>query len=161
MSLKTAFRSALDGLPSLAASEFISVSEGVLQLDCELVALDKLGCAFQELRFIDPALQAASVETLGRVAQGLSERLNYLLEPIRPVEIDSERCIVQLRSNPPQQEAGQTCYYELLVTRQGYVSLIRWCKSAGNPRVQVAAQVTREVLIRLAGDLSQSTATSN
>jgi len=157
MSLKTAFRAALDGLSGSTSGDFISVAEEGQQLDCEVVALDRLGCAFRELRFSDPQLQSATVDQLSRVALNLSERLNYLLEPIRPVEIDSEQCVVQLRSNPPQQEEGRTCYYELLVARQGFVSLVRWCKTPGHPRQRTSAEVTREVLIRLAGDLAQAT----
>ena len=87
-------------------------------------------------------------------AEQLSARLTYLLEPISPIEIDSQGCVVQLRSNPPQKETDCTSYYELLLSRGGEISLCRYTRAVGQERKPIPAQVTREVLVRLAGDLS-------
>ncbi len=43
-------------------------------------------------------------------------------------------------------------YYELLVRRGGEISLTRYRKDNGDARRQIAATVTREVLLRLAND---------
>ena len=79
-------------------------------------------------------------------------RLTYLMEPISPIEIDAEACVAQLRSNPPQRDDDGRSYYELLVRRGGEIALVRYRKEPGTPRQQIAATVTREVLLRLADD---------
>ncbi len=88
------------------------------------------------------------------MAENLSQRLTYLLEPVSPIETDAEGCTVQLRSNPPQKEADRTSYYELLVSRAGEMSLCRWTRAAKSTRDLVPAQITREVLLRLASDFA-------
>jgi amino acid transporter len=59
---------------------------------------------------------------------------------------------VQLRSNPPQKGEDGTSYYELMVRRGGDVTLSRYQKKSGQIRQIVPANVTREVLQRLAED---------
>ncbi len=86
------------------------------------------------------------------MAKSLSERLTYLMEPIRPIEIDADACVAQLRSSPPQRDDDGRSYYELTVRRGGDISLVRYRKEPGTPRQQIAANVTREVLLRLVDD---------
>jgi hypothetical protein len=74
------------------------------------------------------------------------------MEPISPIEFDAQGCVVQLRSAPPQRDDDGRSYYELLVRRGGEISLARYRKDNGGSRRQIAATVTREVLVRLAGD---------
>ena len=50
------------------------------------------------------------------------------MEPIRPIELDADACVVQLRSNPPQQDDDGRSYYELLVRRGGEIALARYRK---------------------------------
>jgi hypothetical protein len=95
-----------------------------------------------------------SSDQLKQVAENLSQRLTYLLEPISPIETDAQGCTVQMRSNPPQKDADRTSYYELLVSRSGTLSLCRWTREAKSVRQPVPAQVTREVLLRLADDFA-------
>jgi hypothetical protein len=45
-----------------------------------------------------------------------------------------------------------TAYYELLVRRGGQIAVTRYRKENGAGRRQIAATVTREVLLRLVGD---------
>jgi hypothetical protein len=75
------------------------------------------------------------------------------MEPIAPIEIDEAACVMQLRSNPPQRDDDGRSYYELLVRRGGEITLARYRKENGaGGRRQIAANVTREVLLRLVGD---------
>jgi hypothetical protein len=126
------------------------------KLQAELVALDTLACAFNNLGVELDALASAPVATLKQVADQLSRRLNYLLEPITSVELDAEQCVVQLRSNPPQKDDNGTSYYELLVKKGGLVSLTRYQKQPGEARRFVPAHVTREVFLRLVDDFSKA-----
>ena len=59
---------------------------------------------------------------------------------------------MQLRSNPPQRDDDGRSYYELMVRRGGEIALSRYRKENCGARFQIAATVTREVLLRLVGD---------
>ncbi len=123
-------------------------------LTCVLTALESLACAFTSLTLRSDALAGAGIERLKAVSSELAKRLTYLLEPISPIETDIDRCIVQMRSLPPKQQNDQIDYFELLVSRSGELSLCRYCRAKGSEREPIPAQVTREVLVRLAGDLA-------
>lgn len=121
------------------------------EIDCELLSVDAIGCSFTRLSLNTDRLSRKSVDELKELGDELSAKLNYLLEPICPIEIDKDGATVQLRSNPPQKDDDGTRYYELLVRRDG-LALCRYGKTIGNPRQMVPANVTREVLFRLASD---------
>jgi hypothetical protein len=155
MSLKSQTEAALQGLAAFSAgSKVLDVSEGGQRMQCELTALDSLGCAFSRFELTSDALASADINRLRGVADNLSKRLTYLLEPISPIEVDADQCVVQLRSNPPQKDDTGTSYYELLVRRGGQLSLQRYTKQPDGQRGAVPAQVTREVLLRLVDDFA-------
>ena len=54
----------------------------------------------------------------------------------------------------PQKTPDRTTYYELLVAKRGELTLTRYSRAAGQVREVIPAQVTREVLLRLASDLA-------
>lgn len=155
MSLATQTKLSLANLASFASgSQSVSASEGGSRLEADLVALDALALAFDHVTVTRDTLAAAPIDQLKKLADGLSKRLTYLLEPISPVEVDADQCIVQMRSNPPQRDDNGTRYYELLVRRGGILSLRRFEKQPGNVRQGVPAQVTREVFLRLVDDFA-------
>ncbi len=125
------------------------------QLCAELTAVDQLACAFKLLSFESTCLEEASVERLQQVAADLSARLSYLLEPISPIEVDAESCVVQLRSTPPARDDDGTRFYELVVQRD-QLTLCRYVQTPRQPRQVVPAEVTREVLGRLAEDIVEA-----
>ena len=127
------------------------------RLECELASVDAIGCAFTELAMRASKLSGADVDELKQISEELSQKINYLLEPISPIEIDSEGATVQMRSNPPQKDDDGTKYYELLVRRDG-LTLCRYSRAPGQSRQPVPANVTREVLTRLAGDFQDAVA---
>lgn len=132
----------------------VDIAEGGQRLVCELTALETLGCEFTHFSLSAERLATAGIDELKKVSEALSARINYLLEPIRPIETDAEQCVVQLRSMPPARDEGRSTYYELLVRRGGELSLRRWAKPPGDERQAIAAQVTREVFLRLVADFS-------
>jgi hypothetical protein len=155
MTLVEQTRTALAAVPAFAGDpRTLSTEHDGLRLTCDLTALDSLACEFTRFAVRAGKLAAASIDELKRVSEKLAARLTYLLEPISPVEVDAQQCVVQLRSNPPQRDADRTSYYELLVRRGGEMSLCRWSKQPGDVRQALAAQVTREVLLRLVGDFA-------
>jgi hypothetical protein len=155
MSLQSQTKLALANLAPLAnASQGLAVTDTGVRLEAEIVAVDALALAFNHLTVTRDALAAAPVEQLKTLAAALAKRLTYLLEPISPVEVDADQCIVQMRSSPPHRDDNGTRYYELLVRRGGELSLRRFEKQPGNVRQSIPAQVTREVFLRLVDDFS-------
>src|SRR4051812_46827306 len=132
---------------------------GLLQVDCDdgrieadLVAVDAIGCSFQTLGLSTSRLADTSLEDLKTISDALISRLPYLLDPIGIIEADPDRCSAQMRSNPPQKGEDETSYYELMVRRGGDITLSRYTKKSGQLRQIIPANVTREVLTRLADD---------
>ncbi len=159
MSLQSEAIAALNSLLIFTdRSESLDCQDAGQRLHCELVAHENLAVAFARFEVEAENLAVASLDRLKTIAEDLSHRLTYLLEPISPVEVDADQCIVQLRSNPPQRDDTGASYYELLVQRCGRLSLCRWTKESGAPRRQVPAQVTREVFLRLVADFSAAAA---
>jgi hypothetical protein len=137
-----------------SGDRLVEVDDPPRRLECRLLALEPLACSFTRLALATDKLSAMSSDELRKVAENLSARLTYLLEPISPIETDAHGCVVQMRSNPPHKDTDRTSYYELLVSRDGHLSLCRYTRSKGAERERIAAQVTREVLVRLAGDFA-------
>lgn len=137
-----------------SGSKVIEVQEAHRRLTCEINALDSLACTTSRLALQTTALAEASMDRIKQISESLASRLTYLLEPISPIEADAEKCVVQLRSNPPQKDSDGSTYFELLVERGGQLSLVRYQKSSGEPRRVIPAQLTREVLFRLIDDFT-------
>lgn len=155
MTLKEQVQQALAAMSPFSVGEQpLELGDGPLHLRCDLVALDSLACAFNRLALRSDRVAAMSTDELKQCAADLAAKLTYLLEPISPIETDAEGCTVQMRSNPPQKEADRTSYYELLVSRTGELSLVRYSRAAGQSRQIIPTHVTREVLARLVGDFT-------
>lgn len=145
---------AKDALQRAAAPDKLDVTEGRQRLTAELAAVDSLAVGFTSFTLATDALVAATPDALARLGEKLSARLTYLLEPISPIEIDREGCVLQMRSSPPQRDDDQTTYYELTLRRGGSLSLSRFSKAPGDVRQQIPATVTREVFLRLVADFA-------
>lgn len=161
MTLKTQIHTELNRLASLSGSasgpQSFCLDTGDGRLQSELTAIDALACAFNRFAYKTDKIASATIDELKDIANGLSSQLSYLLESISPVEVDDEACVVQMRSNPPAKDDDGTRYYELVVAR-GEISLLRYCKTPGQPRQTVAANVTREVFERLGDDFVDAVA---
>jgi hypothetical protein len=118
----------------------------------QLEAVDNVGVSFTRFDYQSSNLAAATVDSLKALSGKIQQRLTYLLEPISLLETDTESVSIQMRSSPPQVGDDGRSYYELLVRRGGEVTLRRYHKAPGQPRQVVPANVTREVLARLADD---------
>jgi hypothetical protein len=134
------------------AAAALAIDEAPRQLTCDITERNSLAVSFNDLRLTTSELANATTDELSRIGKALSDRLTYLMEPIAPIELDAEACIVQLRSNPPQRDDDGRSYYELIVARGGHIALKRYRKDNGNARQPIVATVTREVLLRLVGD---------
>lgn len=95
-------------------------------------------------------------DALKKWAENLSQRINYLLENIGPLEYDPTAGQVLIRSTPPDQLPDGTQYYEIVLSSQsgGNFSLRRYKSVKGQPgRDAVEITITHEVLLKLADDL--------
>jgi len=151
MTLRMQFEHELNQLGAGGAAT-VDVTTGSRRLTCDLAERNSLAVAFQTLRVATPELASTTSDGLERIAKSLSDRLTYLMEPIRPIEIDADACVAQLRSSPPQRDDDGRSYYELTVRRGGEIALVRYRKEPGAARQQIPANITREVLLRLVDD---------
>ena len=156
MSFTNQVHETINHLGNVTDPKAIRVQEAGQTLTCLVDAVDQLALAFRDFELFDARIENASMDRLSEVSQKLSSQLTYLLEPITPIEIDADRCVVQMRSNPPTRDEDSRSYYELLVQRDGHLRLNRYSKPNGGLRMVISAQVTREVFDRLAGDFASA-----
>jgi hypothetical protein len=130
----------------------LSVSEGQRVARVDAIQCEALAVTIEELEVQTPELGGATAFQLQAASCSLASRINYLLEPIAPIETDAAGCSVQMRSNPPQKDDNAYRYYELLIRRGGSVALCRYEKQPGQPRTRVPAALTHEVVGRLVDD---------
>lgn len=129
-------------------------AEGQRTVVCNADECNALAVTVFDLVLETSELASATAFELQAASAALAKRVNYLLEPIAPIESDAQGCTVQLRSNPPQHDDNGWRYYELLVRRGGSVALCRYEKKPGQPRNRVPAVLTHEVVGRLVDDFS-------
>ena len=122
--------------------------------DVMLRSVDTLACSVDKIDFSFARSQTWTTDELAKNSAELSRRLNYLLEPISPIEFDREASVLQLRSNPPSQvERNARSYYELLMDTSR-VCLVRFVKRPKTPRQPASMTLTREVLGRVLVDIT-------
>lgn len=134
------------------AGATVAATEGADRVSLGVARADAMAVAFTELRLETDRLANAEIDRVRAVAEELTRRVTYLLEPLTPIEIDRDLAVVQMRSTTPQQDAESSAYYELLVHTGGSLSLRRYRKPKGAIREPIDATVTREVLGRLVDD---------
>lgn len=153
MKLQAQFEQELAKLGSGGAA-MVAVDAAPRRITCDVIERNPLAISFQRLALETSELANVSPVELQQISQLLADRLTYLLEPISPIEIDADACVVQMRSTPPQKDDDGRSYYELLVRRGGEIALVRYRKENGSARQQIPATVTLEVLVRLVSDFS-------
>jgi len=134
------------------SNQCVTATNGLRTVRCEALQCDPLGVSTTKLLLETAELAGVDIAKLEKASQSLCHRVNYLLEPISPIETDAGGCVVQMRSNPPQQHENGRFYYELLLRLGGSVALYRYEKQPGSARTPVASTLTHEVLGRLVDD---------
>ena len=86
MNLRTQIEAKLDRLMSEQPRDGrFSIETGNGVLHCKLADVNDLACAVVELRF-QPADRDISFDGMRRLGEVLSQRVNYLMEPIQTIE---------------------------------------------------------------------------
>jgi hypothetical protein len=132
----------------------LAVADGQRTVRCHADECEPLAVTIVELALETAELANMTAFELQAASAELAKRINYLLEPIAPIETDSQGCTVQMRSNPPQKDDNAWRYYELLIRRGGSIALCRYEKQPTQPRVRIPAVLTHEVVGRLVDDFS-------
>jgi hypothetical protein len=122
-----------------------------------LTALDSVGVAFDQLDFVTTDRQDWSSEALNAWGERLAARVTYLLEPLKVLEIDAGGGEVQIRSKSPSARADLRGFYEVRLYKQGMLRMERYVvDDVTRQRRRTPCEFTREVLERLADDISAS-----
>src|SRR5688572_7900090 len=98
---------------------------------------------------------------LKTVAETIEKRVNYLMEPLKIVELDSTTNAVQMRSEKPELQEGHISYFELILKAgkwfgyRNHVSLQRFSQREGEEgsRGIIPFPVTKKQFEKLVGDL--------
>lgn len=151
MSLSAQLRTELTNLVG-QTNQSVRLADAQRTLRCEADRVEALGVTAIELSLETPELANVALFDLQAASADLCRRVNYLLEPIAPIETDAQGCSVQMRSNPPQRDDNNRRYYELHLSRGGRVELCRYEKQPGQPRTRIPAVLTHEVACRLVDD---------
>jgi hypothetical protein len=131
--------------------------DGANTLSLRLTAVDSVGLAFTGLDFSTRARSNWTIDAIKSWGDRISSRVNYLMEPLKVVEIDTDEGEVQLRSKTPTTRADRRTYYEIRLSQQGMLHLSRFTfDESTRKRSAVNCHLTREVLERLADDLVAS-----
>jgi len=147
----------LEDLQGLAAdaprTAAFSAADGI-DVNIDFTAVDRLACAFRELRVSGPAIAGVPFATLSKWADQLCQRVTYLLEQVGPLEHDAAAETVLIRSTPPARQAEKTTFYEIVLHAPDTLTLRRYRRITRDAnREQIDLQMTHEVLEKLTTDL--------
>jgi hypothetical protein len=137
----------------------VTVEDSPSRLTLNLTALDTVGLAFSTMEFASTSRTEWSSEALKQWGDRLSKKVNYLMEPLKVVEVHDQGGEVQMRSQSPTPRDQERAYYEMRLFRQGSLRMERFVyDDTTRQRRQVPCQLTRETLERLADDIAASVA---
>ena len=115
---------------------------------------DDLSSALWEIH-LQRVVAAPAGLTLEGWANGVTQRVTGLLEPLWVLEIDVQRNEALLRSNEPSRRNADLFYYEVLLKRTQAAIVRRYQASpGGGRREQVPFVLTHEVLAKFVRDLA-------
>ncbi len=141
---------ALGGLPTE-----ISAQDGPCSLRVQLESADTIGVSFSSLDFTHADLADADLAELEAWGERLSKKVNYLLEPLVVLEVDSVGGEVDVRSQKPSVREGVKSYYEIRIKEGGTLSFQRVSfDPTSKVRQPSSCQLTREAFERLVEDFA-------
>jgi hypothetical protein len=116
---------------------------------------DQIGCLVWEVDLRRSTAEPPDVAALRGWADRLAQRVTGLLEPLRLIEVDSERNEAFLRSDRPAEKGEEVAYYELFLHGTNAATLRRYTapRTSGR-REQVAFALTREALAKITADIT-------
>ncbi len=150
-----AIAAALDAALEASVSPFVYAYQDRFRFELSLAANTSVGVALHELHCTLQPEAEFSADQLRNWGNRLGERMTYLMEPLRVLEVDDEQGVACLRSNTPTPRGSQRSFYEILLNRTGSLSLNRISfNEEDRRRTSTEFQLSREILERFADDLA-------
>ena len=94
-----------------------------------------------------------SISIVEKQAKTLEEKLTYLLENCRTIEVDRNLMTAQIRSELPFKDDAGIHYYEVLLTKGTSLKFSRYAKQSDKLRVEETCLLSDKILARLIDDL--------
>jgi hypothetical protein len=115
--------------------------------------VEEVGSRLQALT-LTPMTTRSGINLQARAEQ-VAAQVTGLLEPLRVVEVDTERGTALLRSQEASQRDDKRLYYELLLQADGGCGLRRYqaWQEPGHRREAISFTMTHEALGKLVNDL--------
>jgi hypothetical protein len=130
----------------------------------DLSELDSIGILLNSIEVSKNINEEKDIpEYLKTAAETIEKRVNYLMEPLKIIELDSTTKAVQLRSEKPESIDGRLSYYELVLKAgkwfgyRNHVSLHRYSQNPEDEpnRHSVSFPVTKKQFQKLVDDLTE------
>ena len=120
----------------------------------DIRAIDRLGLLFCHLGMKSKNLPPRSIE---KQAECLKERMSYLNEGFKLVELDPNSQTLYLRSTTPYQKENKVNYFELVLNRGEELRLdhYEFDRSSGRKRIH-PTNLAKETFERILADLEAS-----
>jgi hypothetical protein len=127
----------------------VRLAEGPIQLSLQLADWDRLGCSLARLE-----MKPQPGSRLNLDPAQIEEKITYLEERLKVIEIEEARGKAVLRSAPPQREGKVLSFFEMALDPTEGLSLVRYAydREQGE-RSLVSTALTRIALERLLTDL--------
>lgn len=135
----------------------LQFAEDDLNFQIRYKDLDKLGIVvdYISIHKRTPILDVEILtKKLEQQAQEIQERLIYLLEAFKLLELDKMNKRAQLRSYPPYKDSDSKYYYEIVLDEANRIHFQRYQYSKTEKRFEkITSQFTLEIFERLINDL--------
>jgi hypothetical protein len=127
----------------------VQASDDQFKVDVTLVDWDRLGCLIRKVEIGHSHNNAMKFDP----AQ-IEDKITYLGEPLRVIELAEDGGRAVLRSAPPHRDGEKISFFELVLDQNAGLSLVRYLYDGNRgERISVPAALTRESLERLLADL--------
>ena len=91
-------------------------SNSEMKVKGELSQADSIGFLMNAVEFSKNIHENVDMSSyLKTVAEAIEKRINYLMEPLKIVEVDSTSNAVQIRSEKPELQDGALSYFEIVL----------------------------------------------
>ena len=128
----------------------------------DLAQVDSIGFLLNSIEISKSIREKVDIaDYLKAVAETIEKRVNYLMEPLKVIELDSTTNAVQMRSEKPEIQDGNLSYFEAILKAgkwfgyRNYVSLHRYSNRQDDEanRRPVSFPVTKKQFQKLVDDL--------
>jgi len=130
----------------------------------DLSELDSIGILLNSIEVSKNINEEVNIpEYLKEAAEAIEKRINYLMEPLKIIELDSTTNAVQIRSERPESNDGRLSYYELVLKAgkwfgyRNHVSIHRYSQHPEDEpnRQAVPFPITKKQFQKLIDDLTE------